>query len=101
MTEQSNNRQNIRKIVRIEVLEGKGSVARQALYELELATRLEEDCIEFSFFQALDRETSFLLVENFSSKQALDSHMLLPHTQYFFSLGIINQIQAFPEAWTQ
>lgn len=91
--------QNIRKIVRIAAKSGTGAAMRAALLQLQAATRLESGCREFRFYQALDEDEAFLLVEDFASLAALQAHMRLPHTTAFFSLDLAASIQAIEPAW--
>lgn len=91
--------QNIRKVVRIAAKPGTGAAMRAALLDLQTATRLEPGCLEFRFYQALDEDEVFLLVEDFANQAALQAHMHLPHTTAFFALDIAASIKAIERAW--
>ncbi len=87
--------QPIRKIARIAGKPGQSAALRAALVTLEAATRAEEGCMEFSFYQALGAEDEFLLLEEFRDAAALQAHMQLPHTRAFFDAALVEGIQAF------
>jgi len=93
------NAMNIRRIARIEAKPGLAASMRAALLELEQATREEEGCREFTFFQALGDESAFLLIEDFASADALETHMKLPHTQGFFARQLAASIKLVEPAW--
>lgn len=90
---------NIRKVVRIEVKPGLASAARTALLDLQKATHAEPGCREFVFFQALDDEAAFLLIEDFADSDALAHHMSLPHTQAFFARELVASIRPIEPGW--
>jgi len=94
-----NKSQNVRKIVRIEAKPGLAGAARTALIDLERATQAEPGCREFRFFQALDDEQAFLLIEDFADADALERHLGLPHTQAFFGLNLTASITPIERAW--
>ena len=88
------NTHAVRKMARISGKTGQASVLREALMTLEKATKAEEGCLEFSFYQALSVEDSFILLEHFANEEALKIHMQLPHTQSFFREQLTEGIQA-------
>ncbi|HZH10312.1 MAG TPA: putative quinol monooxygenase [Microvirga sp.] len=90
---------NVRKIVRIQAKPGLAKATRAALLELKQATQAEPGCQEFIFFQALDDESAFLLIEDFASAEALDRHMQLPHTQAFFARDLVAGIEPIERSW--
>ena len=83
----------IRKLARITGKPRQAIALRDALRELEAATRQESGCEEFTFFQALSDPDAFVLLETFSDQAALDSHMAMPHTQAFFSAGLVAGVE--------
>ena len=88
------NTHAVQKIARISGKPGQASVLRAALMKLEKATKAEDGCLEFSFYQALSVEDSFILLEHFANEEALKIHMQLPHTQSFFKEQLTEGIQA-------
>lgn len=90
---------NVRRIVRIQSKPGLAAATRAALIELQHATKVEAGCREFIFFQALDDERAFLLIEDFASAEALNQHMQLPHTQAFFAKEIVAGIEPIERSW--
>ena len=85
---------SVQKIARISGKAGRAEELREALRQLEIATREEPGCIEFTFFQAISNENSFILVERFANQDALQTHMQLPHTQAFFKAQLVDAVHA-------
>lgn len=84
----------VRKLAHITAKPGQSAALRAALQALETATRQEPGCVEFTFYQALTTDASFLLLEHFTDQQALQTHMQLPHTQAFFQMGLTENVSA-------
>lgn len=84
----------VRKLAHITAKSGKSVALHTALKTLEDATRKELGCIEFTFYQALSTDTSFILLEHFTDEQALQTHMQLSHTQAFFQENLTKDIHA-------
>jgi quinol monooxygenase YgiN len=82
----------IKKIARITAKSGKAETLADALIEVELPTRQEKGCLEFTFYRALSKPDSFLLFEAFESQAALDLHMSLPHTKRFFAAQLVAEV---------
>lgn len=96
---QQESSMNIRKIVHIVSQEGKSTAMRDALAALQQATRAETGCREFTFYQAITEQESFLLIEDFADQAALDAHMAMPHTKAFFDLGLVAGIRPVERGW--
>ena len=62
---------------------GQEAVLRQELLALIPTTRQEPGCINYDLHQATDEPGSFLLHENWTSKQHLDDHLNRPHLKAF------------------
>jgi quinol monooxygenase YgiN len=90
---------NQRKIVRLTAHAGATERMRDALIALERETRREPGCVAFEFMQSLTAPASFLLIEDFASPAALESHMQAPHTQSFFALGVLASGTPVDRAW--
>lgn len=88
-----------RKIVHIEAKPGSAAELREALLELEAATRGEPGCIAFSFFQALSSAGHFLLIEEFASPAALEEHLSAPYTRAFFTRNLTAAIAPVDKGW--
>ena len=60
---------------------------RQALIalltEMQDNSRREEGCIEYGFFEAIESPNTFIAVEEWASREALDSHFAQPHLARF------------------
>ena len=85
--------------MRIEAKPGKAAAMQAALLQLQQATEPEPGCREFQFFQALRAPDSFLLIEDFADRGALERHMELPHTQAFFKEDLTASILPIEKAW--
>lgn len=90
---------NLRKIVRLTCRDGGAAEMREALIELQRETLREPGCVEFQFLQALTAPESFLLIEDFASAEALESHMQAPHTTKFFATGLLLSGTPIDKAW--
>jgi quinol monooxygenase YgiN len=84
----------VRKVARITGKPGHSQQLRLALADLESATRQEPGCVEFTFFQAISDQDSFVLLEHFADQSALDAHMQLEHTRSFFSARLVSSVAA-------
>jgi quinol monooxygenase YgiN len=92
-------RATLRKVVHITGKAGAAAPLRAALGDLETATRREAGCVAFTFFQALSAADHFLLIEEFVSDADLELHMQQPHTRAFFSLNLVERIEALTKGW--
>lgn len=55
------------------------------LEEMQDNSRREEGCISYGFFEAIVAENSFIAVEEWASREALDRHFAQPHLAEFAS----------------
>ncbi len=62
---------------------------RQALIalltEMQDNSRREEGCIEYGFFEAIETPNTFIAVEEWASREALDAHFAQGHLAEFAS----------------
>ena len=54
-----------------------------ALEEMQDASRQEDGCIRYGFFAAVEDPLSFVAVEEWRDRAALDAHFAQPHLQSF------------------
>jgi quinol monooxygenase YgiN len=54
-----------------------------ALEEMQDKSRLEEGCQRYGFFAAVEDPLSFVAVEEWSDREALDRHFEQPHLREF------------------
>jgi quinol monooxygenase YgiN len=54
---------------------------RAALAELIRATRLEPGCLRYDLHVAADDPTSFVMIEQWATRAALEAHLAQPHTR--------------------
>jgi quinol monooxygenase YgiN len=47
------------------------------------ATRLEDGCLEYRFYEDTEEQGRFVFVERWSARSALDSHFASPHLAEF------------------
>lgn len=53
------------------------------LEEMQTASRREDGCIRYGFFSAVEDPLSFVAVEEWADREALDAHFAQPHLQTF------------------
>jgi quinol monooxygenase YgiN len=53
------------------------------LERMQDASRAEDGCIRYGFFAALEDPLSFVAVEEWADREALDRHFAQPHLQEF------------------
>ncbi len=53
------------------------------LEEMQDRSRSEEGCLSYGFFEAIELPNSFIAVEEWASRQALDRHFAQPHLAEF------------------
>lgn len=90
---------NQRKIVRLTARDGAAEPMHAALIELQRATAKEPGCIEFEFMRSLTRPNAFLLIEDFASPEALETHMQAPHTRAFFAQNLLESGKPIERGW--
>ncbi|HTP29513.1 MAG TPA: putative quinol monooxygenase [Anaeromyxobacteraceae bacterium] len=66
-------------VARFKVKPGLEGKAKQALLDCLAPTRSEAGCINYDLHQSVDDERSFMIHENWASKQALEVHLQTPH----------------------
>ena len=54
-----------------------------ALEEMQNASRREDGCIRYGFFAAVEDPLSFVAVEEWADREALDRHFAEPHLREF------------------
>ena len=47
-------------------------------------THAEEGCLKYAFHQSTEDKQTFVMIEKWSSKEALDRHLKTPHIQELF-----------------
>jgi quinol monooxygenase YgiN len=77
-----------------------GSEEREELIELfrrmQDDSRLEDGCLRYGFFAAVDDENSFVAVEEWADREALDRHFAQPHLARF-STRLLELVSERPE----
>ncbi len=53
------------------------------LEKMQTASREEDGCIRYGFFSAVEDPLSFVAVEEWRDREALDAHFTQPHLQEF------------------
>ena len=53
------------------------------LEEMQGRSRAEEGCVSYGFFEAIESPNSFIAVEEWASREALDRHFAQPHLAQF------------------
>jgi quinol monooxygenase YgiN len=65
----------------------------EALTRMQDASREEEGCLRYGFFAAVEDPLSFVAVEEWRDRAALDVHFAQPHLREFAStlLGLVSE----------
>jgi quinol monooxygenase YgiN len=66
------------------------------LEEMQDNSRREEGCLRYGFFAAVEDPLSFVAVEEWADRDALDRHFEQPHLQEF-GAGMLELVSARPE----
>ena len=66
------------------------------LARMQEASRAEEGCIRYGFFAAVEDPLSFVAVEEWAGREALDRHFAQPHLQEF-ARGLLEVVSVPPE----
>ena len=59
-------------------------------------SRREEGCLRYGFFQAVEDPLSFVAVEEWADREALDRHFAQPHL-HEFTRGLLERVSEPPE----
>ncbi len=63
---------------------------------MQTASRLEDGCIRYGFFSAVEDPLSFVAVEEWADREALDAHFAQPHLQEFVT-NLLELVSERPE----
>jgi quinol monooxygenase YgiN len=66
------------------------------LERMQDASRREDGCIRYGFFAAVEDPLSFVAVEEWADREALDRHFATPHLQEF-ARGLGEVVSEAPE----
>jgi len=66
------------------------------LEQMQSDSRREEGCLRYGFFAAVEDEHSFIAVEEWESREALDRHFAQPHLQSF-AAKLLDLVSERPE----
>ena len=59
-------------------------------------SRREDGCLRYGFFAAIEDENSFIAVEEWEDREALDRHFAEPHL-HEFGVGLLELVSGRPE----
>ena len=68
----------------------------EAFEEMQDASRREDGCLRYGFFSAVEDPLSFVAVEEWRDRAALDAHIAQPHLQRFAS-RLLELVSGTPE----
>ena len=68
----------------------------ELLEKMQDDSRREEGCIRYGFFAAVEDPVSFIAVEEWADREALDRHFAQPHLQEF-AVGLLELVSERPE----
>jgi quinol monooxygenase YgiN len=66
------------------------------LQRMQDDSRREEGCLRYGFFAAVEDPLSFIAVEEWADREALDRHFAQPHLQEF-AAGLLELVSERPE----
>jgi quinol monooxygenase YgiN len=66
------------------------------LEKMQEESRREEGCLRYGFFAAVEDPLSFVAVEEWADREALDRHFAQPHL-HEFSRGLLELVSERPE----
>ena len=66
------------------------------LERMQEDSRREEGCIRYGFFAAVEDPHSFVAVEEWADREALDTHFAQPHLREF-AAGLLEVVSERPE----
>ena len=64
--------------------------------QMQENSRKEDGCIRYGFFAAVEDPNSFVAVEEWADREALDKHFAQPHLQEF-GRGLLELVSERPE----
>jgi quinol monooxygenase YgiN len=64
--------------------------------EMQDASRREDGCVRYGFFAAVEDPNSFVAVEEWADRDALDRHFAQPHL-HEFARGLLELVSQQPE----
>ena len=66
------------------------------LERMQEASRAEDGCVRYGFFSAVEDPLSFVAVEEWADREALDRHFTQPHLREF-ARGMLEVVSEPPE----
>lgn len=72
-------------VARMKAKEGKESELQEALCALVEPTRQETECMEYLLHRSEDDARLFVFYEQWTSREALDRHLKMPHLAAFLA----------------
>ncbi len=76
---------NVTVVAEMKAKLGKEAELKENLIGLLHPTHQEEGCINYDMHQSAEDSSTFLFYENWTSKEALDQHLAMPHLKAFFA----------------
>jgi quinol monooxygenase YgiN len=64
--------------------------------EMQQNSRREDGCVRYGFFSAVEDPLSFVAVEEWADREALDRHFTQPHL-HEFARGLLERVSQTPE----
>ena len=83
-------------IGRVTCTAGKREDLVALLERMQDASRAEDGCIRYGFYAAVEDPLSFVAVEEWADREALDRHFAQPHLQEF-ARGLLETVSTPPE----
>lgn len=83
-------------VAKARVKEGSESAVEQAFREVMPPTHEEEGCLRYALHRGTDDPRTFMMIERWTSKEALDAHLATGHVQKLFA-SLAPLVEAPPE----
>ncbi len=81
-------------VAKVKAKPGKEAALARALRALIAPTHREEGCLRYALNRSLDDPATFVMIEKWTSREALDSHLATPHLKAYFE-----KAPALSESW--
>ncbi len=76
---------DLRVVAQLSAKPGSETVVREALSKLVAATREEDGCNDYQLYESQDAPGTFITIESWASKAAMDAHLQTPHVAQVFA----------------
>ena len=72
-------------VARVRAIEGRQQEAEKAFREVIAPTHAEEGCLRYGLHQGVEDRQTFMMIERWASREALETHLHTRHVQKLFA----------------